>query len=101
MRLIVSCDSLSQQKKGPSTFRCWSLARGGRPGNGSCANRPAWCSSCGTLIFARRSSPVESDKDEAEHNERDDGGQSSDTPRRGRRAHSAIEATPDVRQRNE
>jgi hypothetical protein len=56
---------------------------------------------CGTLIFARRSSPEEPDQDEAQHNEHDDDGpHGSDTPRRGRRAHSAIEA-PDVRQQNE
>ena len=55
---------------------------------------------CGTLIFARRSSPAEP---EAEQNKPDEyhTSQGSDTPRRGGRAHSAIEATPDVRQRNE
>ena len=58
---------------------------------------------CGTLIFARRSSPAEPDNDEAEHNKPDEyhTSQGSDTPRRGGHAHSAIEATPDVRQRNE
>jgi hypothetical protein len=57
---------------------------------------------CGALIFARRSSPVEADKDETQQNEReDDGLPGSHTLRRGRRAHSDIEADPDVRQQNE
>jgi len=57
---------------------------------------------CGTLIFARRSAPGERDKDAARQNEPDDDGlPGSHTLRRGRRAHSDIEADPDVRQQNE
>jgi hypothetical protein len=49
---------------------------------------------CGTLILARRSSPGEPDKDEAEHNEREDDRQRSDTPGGGRRT-TALETDPD------
>ena len=56
----------------------------------------------GTLIFARRSPQGEPDKDETQHNKRDDDGpQGSDTPRGKRRAQLAVEADPDVRQRRE
>jgi hypothetical protein len=57
---------------------------------------------CGTLIFARRSSTGDRDKDEAQHSEPDDGGpDGSDTPRRARPVRSAIEAAPDLRQQTE